>query len=221
MLVDFHKQDELFNPTEHKTRINIIGAGSVGSFIALELSKMGMFQIEIWDKDTIEPHNLPNQFFKQSDRGRPKVEALKELIKEFNGEEIKTHNKFITEDTEFEPYGIVICSVDSMEARKTIWNKVKNNIHINAFVDTRMGGEAMKILTIKPYNRKHQKIYEDSLFEDFKAEEGRCSVQTIIYNVLTIAGLVGCQVKKILKSEKFQEEIYFDMGNMCFINMRR
>ena len=42
--------------------VTVIGAGATGSFITLALAKMGVRHITVYDDDTVEEHNLPNQF---------------------------------------------------------------------------------------------------------------------------------------------------------------
>ena len=58
------------------TKILIIGAGSIGSYTTLALSKMGAVLLTVVDFDEIEEHNIPNQFFKIDDIGKQKIEAL-------------------------------------------------------------------------------------------------------------------------------------------------
>ena len=65
--------------------IKIIGAGSVGSFTCLSLSKMGEHNIKVWDDDIIDEVNISNQFYKISDMEEYKVDALQKMIMDFEG----------------------------------------------------------------------------------------------------------------------------------------
>ena len=79
--MNFHRQlDVLDVPRLARTPITVIGAGAVGSFTVLALAKCGAEKITVWDDDSIESHNLPNQWYRLADLGRPKVQALKALI---------------------------------------------------------------------------------------------------------------------------------------------
>ena len=63
-MVNYLRQKRLFNPEEQSTEIIIVGAGSTGSFVSLNLAKMGMNKIKVIDFDIVEDHNIPNQFFR-------------------------------------------------------------------------------------------------------------------------------------------------------------
>ena len=62
--MDFSRQYRIYNPEKSNLDITIIGAGSTGSFTALNLAKMGIKKIKGIDFDIVEAHNLPNQFFR-------------------------------------------------------------------------------------------------------------------------------------------------------------
>ncbi len=67
-------------------RIAIAGAGGLGSNIAVALVRTGFRNIEILDKDTVEPSNLNRQDYTLHDVGRLKVDALKTRLLTINPE---------------------------------------------------------------------------------------------------------------------------------------
>ena len=108
----FLRQRDIIPPEKLAAlEVTIIGAGAVGSFTCLTLAKMGVMNITVYDGDTVEEHNLPNQWYRPRDLGRQKVDALAEIIHEFTDVTLTTHPRNYTH----EPLsGIVICCVDSM-----------------------------------------------------------------------------------------------------------
>ena len=66
-----------------KLRISVVGAGATGSATALLLTRLGVGELYLIDKDTIEPSNL-NRLHgaKISDIGKYKVDVLEQYIKE-------------------------------------------------------------------------------------------------------------------------------------------
>lgn len=66
-----------------KTAI-LIGCGSVGSLIALELARAGVGNFVLADKDTLEIHNICRHQLGFRDLGRYKVDAVKDAIKNIN-----------------------------------------------------------------------------------------------------------------------------------------
>ena len=70
------RQSDIINPEVLGTPVHIIGAGAIGSCAALALAKIGFKDFTVYDFDSVELHNLPNQMYRAKDIGKPKVEAL-------------------------------------------------------------------------------------------------------------------------------------------------
>ena len=66
-----------------RVRIGIVGLGSVGSFVAEQLSRMGCENISLIDFDILKPHNLDRTLFAtKKDINRAKVSVIKEMIQQ-------------------------------------------------------------------------------------------------------------------------------------------
>lgn len=61
-------------------KIGILGAGGIGSNVAVNLVRSGISNIKIADFDRIDLSNLNRQFYFHDQIGRSKVEALKENL---------------------------------------------------------------------------------------------------------------------------------------------
>jgi molybdopterin/thiamine biosynthesis adenylyltransferase len=210
--MDYTRQVDIFNPEEFKDiKIGVVGVGSVGSFIVLTLTKMGFKNITVWDDDTVEEHNLPNQFYPLDKLGQSKVSALHTLIEYMTGVTITPINFKFTLET-YQQVDILISAVDSMEARRAIWKCGKEH---QLYIDSRMGGEYIRIFIVK--GQADYAHYEKSL--ERVGIQLPCTARTIIYNVLANASLVALLVKKFLKGEPIGKEITFDMKNMLLMNI--
>ena len=81
-------------------KISIIGAGALGSQMAVLLSALGVKDITVFDEDRVELGNLTRQIYynaKQAENKTLKVEALESFIKEFYPESnIKGIPHFLT-----------------------------------------------------------------------------------------------------------------------------
>ena len=64
--------------------VNILGVGSVGSYIALECARLGVGRINLFDDDKFQYHNISRHQCGIRDVGRFKVEAVKERILNIN-----------------------------------------------------------------------------------------------------------------------------------------
>lgn len=134
-LYDHHKLAE--------TPISIIGAGGLGSCFALMARKSGFLDFIVYDKDTLELHNVSNQMFLSDSLLKQKGEALRELIHGYMPNDLVRASvvvipRFVVLNTELTTPVVVSC-VDSMEARRDIWEAFKSSPKAMVLLDARMG----------------------------------------------------------------------------------
>jgi len=182
--------------------ITIIGAGAIGSFTALTLAKMGFQDITVYDFDKIEVENMNCQFYRFSDIGKQKVEALNELVKDFTGVDI-SYFPSRYEAGQFK--GIVVSAVDSMEVRKLIWDNHKETaLATKLIIDPRMGAEFGLCYAMNPMKDKDIKSYEKTLYSDSAAVQERCTAKATMYTALAISS----HVCKVIKDYLCEEQRY-------------
>ena len=137
--MNLSKSYEFFQPDRLSERIHIIGCGSVGSVVAENLARFGITRMTLYDFDTVEPRNLANQMFTQDDVGRPKVEALADMLHRINPE--------IDNDLTLVPKGyagqklsgyVMLC-VDNIDLRREIATANKSNTFVKGMFDFRTG----------------------------------------------------------------------------------
>lgn len=136
------KSQDYFSPSDVRYRCHIIGCGSVGSSVAELLTRLGITNISLYDFDIVSSHNLANQMFFEADIGRPKVDALADLICRINNEakdRLDIHPEGWTEKTKLSGY-VFLC-VDNIDLRRRIATKNKPNQSIKAMFDFRTGLE--------------------------------------------------------------------------------
>jgi molybdopterin/thiamine biosynthesis adenylyltransferase/molybdopterin converting factor small subunit len=105
-----------------ESSVLIIGAGGLGSPIAVYLALAGIGKIGIVDFDTVDISNLQRQILHQNeDVGKPKAVSAKETINAYNPDvEVVTYEVPITSDNAMEiiaPYDYVINGADNFAAR--------------------------------------------------------------------------------------------------------
>jgi len=210
-----NRQIGIFNSLQYDQHsISIIGCGAVGTAVGIILCKLGMKFFELWDNDTVALHNLPNQFFKNDDIGNYKTSSLKNVMELFGIDvEINIENEFFTKSNKFiNP--IIFSCVDSMSARKLLFEKAVRSKIPKLFIDTRMGGEIFEIFTIDLTNKEAIKYYRTTLYPDSEAMDTPCTNKAIIYNVMVIGALAICQLTKVLNNTKYKLEITGDLVNV-------
>jgi molybdopterin/thiamine biosynthesis adenylyltransferase len=205
----FHRQLDLVRPEALRIPVTVIGCGGIGSFAVLALAKMGCSVITVFDDDIVENHNLPNQYYKVADVGRPKVEALKDIVREFTEVEISAINEKLKGQTL--SGGIVISAVDSMDVRQTIWQRVKYNPTISLYLDGRFGAEVLRLYSINPLDIDDIRLYEGSLYPSSETLPIRCTAKSVMYTVLAVSAFISGQVKKHCMGEPYLKEITCDL----------
>lgn len=218
---------ELFDPDKFEYPVTIIGAGATGSWLALALAKLGITDITVYDFDIVEEHNIPNQAFRifnpsvdsQTDIGCSKVQALYELIKESTGTEIKIKNEKFTNQR---LSGVVFLMVDSMKARKEIWeNSIKLKPAVKLLVEPRMGLDMGRIYNVDPMDMNQIKKYEDTYYSDDVAEVSACGASmTVITSALGITSWCGRQLINWHNKEELDNEILIDFKYNNLITTR-
>jgi hypothetical protein len=195
MSIIFLRQQDIIN--SYKYKILIIGAGGIGSPATLILAKMGYKNIKVIDSDTIEEHNLSNQFYKISQIGKAKVEALKENILEYTGTEIKIEKKKIEETFEEQIENtIVISAVDNMKTRKIVFDKIKYKIN-SYLIDCRVTYPYLYLYTVRTTDIDDIKNYQNTLYSDEEADRGRCTAQCTFYTSMMAGTLIANIVRNI------------------------
>ncbi|MBA6379691.1 MULTISPECIES: ThiF family adenylyltransferase [unclassified Colwellia] len=116
-LIDWFPEDKI-----KAAKIGIVGCGAVGNEVAKNLALLGVGNLDLYDFDTIEVHNLTRSvLFRESDVGKSKAEVAASKIIELDSN--VNVNAF---DGDFwdlmtlpmvESYDCIICCVDNFEAR--------------------------------------------------------------------------------------------------------
>ncbi len=213
--MEFMRQLDMVRPEALETPVHLVGCGGIGSFAALALGKLGCSNVHLYDDDRVEEHNVPNQLFRLTDVGRPKVEVLAEILEAFTGIRARRHLRRLDGER---LQGIVVSGVDSMVTRKTLWVKcVRHRAGIPLYLDGRLGAEVCRLYAIRPADPDDVRCYEGSLYEDSQTVPLSCTAGAIIYTGFAMASLMADQVKKFATGELGPREILYDLKTMTLV----
>lgn len=211
VLDNFSRQGDWFKGYEYDKPVHIIGVGATGSFVALQLAKMGVRDLHVWDFDVIEEHNIANQVYGLNDIGKLKVDALAEMIKLQTGLEITTHDEKVTASHKHSLRGVVFVLTDSMSSRKDIFSALKFNPMISLVVETRMSIDCGRIYTINPMRAQEVLPYEKTFYDDSEAEVSFCgSSLSIVNSAMNIASYAVWSIVKDFKALPQTNELLID-----------
>lgn len=227
----FWRQLDILPPDKWlQQRVTIIGAGGIGSPTALLLAKMGCQELNIFDFDTVELHNLPNQMYplwvdstagdevESTDTiGLNKAFALSNLLLQFSDNVTVGFEPVTYTDQPLSP--IVIGAVDSMRARQTILAQaIAQSETVKLYIDGRIGGQVSMVYSIDPSNPEQVAWYiKEAMFKDEDAVELPCTGRATMFNGFGIASLIGNVIKKYLMGEPLPKEIILDYVNLMMM----
>lgn len=213
---NFDRGLDMFNPNLFRDKkIWIIGAGGIGSNSAYVLSKMGL-KVKVCDFDEVDDVNTSSQFYSMNQLWKPKVEMLKQNIKQMCDEDIEIVNSKY-EPWMFDDCDILILALDSLAVRKQVIETCKDNQFI---LDTRMVKKIAQINLLYWIQRKTR--MEKEWREDADANNAgtRCTEKAVAFNALGMAALVGSIVADKLngKELKYQYTLDLESYNLYVFN---
>ena len=125
-----------------ESKVLMIGAGGLGSPVALYLAAAGIGKLGIMDDDTVDVSNLQRQVLHSTkDVGQPKVLSAKSTLNEINPDvEVVTYQERLSSSNVlpiFEQYDLIIDGCDNFPTRYLINDSCvmlnKPNVHGSIF----------------------------------------------------------------------------------------
>lgn len=183
-----------FNWYKPGTEAIVLGAGGIGSWISLLLTRQE-FDLTIYDHDLVEEHNLGGQLYSKKDIGLNKAIATNEILRDFCGAENTMCCGKYEEDSMISE--IMFSCFDNMAARKLAFSKWSTYLKecINKgedlsqfiFIDGRMLAEAGQIYFVTLDKIEE---YEKTLFDDSEVPDLLCSLKATSHCAAIIAGMM-------------------------------
>lgn len=229
----YWRQLDIVDPQKlAETPVTLIGAGGIGSAVALALAKLGVTRFTVYDDDSIEEHNFPNQMYPyiqymdagceheghyvpESTPGKPKAITLAAALEDIVGwgsVKVRVRN----ERFEHQPVaGLVISGVDSLETRQALWGHLRDNFQVPLYLDARMGAEIAQVYAVRPLHEQDRERYERSL--EGEGYEVPCTARATIYGAFAVAALVCRLVKGYVMGQDLPFEVILDMKSLTLL----
>jgi molybdopterin/thiamine biosynthesis adenylyltransferase len=199
VIMIYNSQLKLMNPKNFGNKsISLVGVGATGSNIALTLAQLGWGDsnngqgiLKLFDGDIVEEHNLANQCFYPHDIGKPKVEAMNDIIKRKCNFSVQTFNKMVvTEDKDVQSTYVFLLT-DTMKSRKEIFeNCLKYSFNTDMVIETRMGLRGGRIYAFNPHISEEVEAWKKTLCTDEEADVSLCGTsQSIVVTAIYIASI--------------------------------
>lgn len=186
--------------------IHLIGLGGIGSYVAYNLARIG-HNLVLIDGDVVDETNVNGgQLYRTTDIGKFKVDAIKEICRQFGAIDGLEAFSVQWNKEEFGNCMITICGLDNMKSRKEIfesWISEYKGCNNSLFIDGRLLIENMEIFTIVGDNTKAIEDYETNhLFDDNEVADLDCTSKQSSFGAMTIAGLITATLCNFLTNKK-------------------
>ena len=210
------RQLDWYDPIKHDVSVTVVGAGGIGGPSVLALAKLGVTKLRVFDFDTVEAHNQPNQIYGGADVGEQKVYALKSVVDRLADSRIRVVCRRMRPSDILS--GIVIAAVDSMPARRMIWETVKKNAaRVPLYIDGRIGGQVIRVLSVRPRMRRDSASYEETLVPEYKVAPLKCTAAGIIDVSFVVSALI-CRAFRLWVTDKERiGDLFYDHRNLKFL----
>jgi molybdopterin/thiamine biosynthesis adenylyltransferase len=184
--MDLTRHRYVFDPAQFNDRqltVAVIGAGALGSQVALHLSKLGLDRVYVIDDDQVEGHNLPNQLtYGEDDIGKYKAVALANRLNllrggsDFGADVVWPVVRRAPIGYVAEAAAVFVC-VDSMKARKEIADFAFTNCPPSTLlIDGRIGAYTGSALISRVGLENEVEGYRQTLYSDsdVQPDTGSC-----------------------------------------------
>ena len=152
-----------------QSRVGIIGLGSGGGFVALNLAMSGVGHFTLVDDDVLEPGNVVRHVCDLRSVGQPKVNAVAELIRARNPDaRVLTHNATIQNCwIALEDLDLLIVGVDGEHTKFEINEACMDRGLVAIYAGVYERGEGGDIVLIHPEDGPCYACWAGHLREDF------------------------------------------------------
>ena len=176
--------------------VSVVGLGTLGSWTALALSKMGLPLMSIWDDDTVEEVNVGLQAYNIRDSGSPKAEMLGAEL-ERNATAVDYHDKWEgqTLNTRF-----IVSAVDDWDVRQDIFQHAPGR-RSRYLIDLRSGKESLLIYTVNLQDKAAREAYLQSF--EVTPYDLDCRSQGVVYVGMRAGTEVAATVAAILRGRPY------------------
>lgn len=189
------RHDELLPQQLVMSPIQLVGCGGVGSSVGMMLAKMqvGKAGMHLYDDDTIEAHNPPNQAYERHHIGQPKVVALAEQIAVWSDGQVATTPHQVRVRERIPLKGVAFLCLDDMDDRLVnMESSVFGNEQLDLVVETRMDARFAYASIFDPKVPAHCTLWREGWYPSSATESmagcgGHLSVITAVMQTAVLA----------------------------------
>lgn len=175
-------------------KVGIVGLGSGGGFVALSLAMSGVGKFVLVDDDLVEANNIVRHVADGRYVGRPKVEAVAELMRQRNPEiEVEARFGRIEQNMDaLDGLDILVSGVDGEGPKYTINEACLKRNLTAVYAGVYERGEGGDVVIIHPYNGPCYACWAAELREGLAVSDNN-SAQELDYGMIGPGGTLEAE----------------------------
>lgn len=175
---------------QKRVNIQVVGLGGIGSWAAFLLDRAFNGQISLHDFDTVDATNIGGQLYPPELVGYLKANALYKVMRFYNSTSNAVYTYTTREDKSTSP--ILVCCVDNMQTRSTLFNDWARAWQNGIFIDGRMTAETYEVYIVD--SDEDIERYRATLFDDSEVDDEPCSFKATSHN----GARIGSEITTVL-----------------------
>ena len=193
---------------------HILGCGAIGSSAATQLARCGACFMNLYDMDHVSTENIGVSQYNFNDIDKPKVEALRDIIKYINPYCVTDaiHGEFKEYLPNPSSKNIIVLGFDNMSSRLEAVTIISNcGDKPVALIDGRMGAEHYQQYTlINPTLKKYLKTW----YSDEDGDPEPCNAKATSYCANMSGSFIANSIRKVVTGQPFNKEISFNFPTL-------
>ena len=189
----------------------VIGVGGIGSWTVLGLAKMGVQHIRVFDPDRVSEENIATQLYSSETIDVSKTLALQYTVERLTQPGIIDHCPFgiLPGSDEIPPTRFLISAVDSIQARKDIWEVAKRSVW-EWYIDARMSAMSLTIHCVNCNDRAWYQTLLDGQ-DDRQIADEPCTSKATPFTGMIAGGFVTWTVALLYRGERVGKVLCLDL----------
>ena len=185
-----------------KRKIMIIGAGGIGSFLIPLLDKTGLYEITVFDPDTVETKNITYQNFTEEDVEKFKVTVMDERYSDVTGEPYK-----VLTLKQVKGFQLVICCADNLAVRRTLYSS-KDIEWLDLRAQGR-NGALISYLTDPKFSDMFLQGPEGSF--SCQGEQDEITPESVHFTHVAVAGMAAQWIQRWFNGEEVKDKMVINI----------
>ena len=208
------RQVDIIDESIKDIRVGLVGLGTVGSWAAPLILKLGVKELEVWDDDMVAWANVDCQLYGGDHVHRPKAEVLNEMLLAVG--HTRGHTQLTIHQERFElpkrgvtPPDVLVSAVDNWVGRDAVLRWAARGS--KAYIEARMMARWSVVHAIEP-TKANVKWMRGTFGVDGEGPAVQCGNRGTAFLGAKVGAEIAALIVNVVNGEPLPREIAYDLG---------